>query len=101
VSSSQKRNLAASVSAVVSTSRPTRDVDLLGFGPSDKDELERIFRHLCEMAVEPDGLRFNPQTVRAQPIRKQSGYAGVRVTMEAFWKTRGSRFRSISALAMQ
>jgi predicted nucleotidyltransferase component of viral defense system len=65
------------------THRPTRDVDLLGFGPSDSDELERIFCHLCEMAVKPDGLRFNPQTVRAQPIREQSGYAGIRVTMEA------------------
>lgn len=47
------------------THRPTRDVDLLGFGPSDSDELERIFRYFCEMAIEPDGLRFNPQTVRA------------------------------------
>lgn len=63
--------------------RPTRDVDLLGFGPSDSDGLERIFRHLCEMTVEPDGLRLNRQTVRAQPIREQSGYAGIRVTMEA------------------
>jgi predicted nucleotidyltransferase component of viral defense system len=65
------------------THRPTRDVDLLGFGPSDSDELERIFRYLCEMAIEPDGLRFNPQTVRAQPIREHSGYAGIRMTMEA------------------
>ena len=65
------------------THRPTCDIDLLGFGTSDSNELERIFRHLCEKAVEPDGLRFNPQTVRAQPIREQSGYAGIRVTMEA------------------
>jgi Nucleotidyl transferase AbiEii toxin, Type IV TA system len=65
------------------THRPTRDVDSLGFGPSDSNELERIFRHVCEMAAEPDGLRFNPQTVRAQPIREQSGCAGIRVTMDA------------------
>jgi Nucleotidyl transferase AbiEii toxin, Type IV TA system len=36
-----------------------------------------------KMTVEPDGLRLNRQTVRAQPIREQSGYAGIRVTMEA------------------
>jgi hypothetical protein len=51
------------------THRPTRDVYLQGFGPSDSDELERIFRCLCEMAVEFDGLRFNSQTLRAQPMQ--------------------------------
>jgi hypothetical protein len=65
------------------TYRPTRDVDLLGFGASDTDELERIFRDLCQMDVDPDGLRFKPETVSAQPIREQSAYAGIRVTMEA------------------
>jgi hypothetical protein len=55
------------------TYHPTRDVDLLGLGPTDSDELERIFRYLCEMAIEADGLRFNRQTVRAQPIRENQG----------------------------
>ena len=36
----------------------TRDVDLLGFGEPDVDRLQAIFRELCAVEVEPDGLRF-------------------------------------------
>ena len=35
--------------------RPTRDLDLLGFGPSEIPQLEETFRALCEVAVEDDG----------------------------------------------
>ena len=38
------------------THRPTRDVDLLGFGPHDDEELKAIFTELCRMAIAPDGL---------------------------------------------
>lgn len=65
------------------THRPTRDVDLLGFGASDTEELKRIFTELCELAVEPDGLRFLPETVMAAPIRETAAYPGIRVTLEA------------------
>ncbi|VAX07794.1 FIG00645039: hypothetical protein with HTH-domain [hydrothermal vent metagenome] len=59
--------------------RPTRDADLLGFGPSDLDSLVAIFRDLCAMPVE-DGIEFDPDTVSAGAIRKEANYAGVRVT---------------------
>ena len=38
--------------------RPTRDVDLLGFGRRDPERLARVFREVCEEEVEKDGLRF-------------------------------------------
>lgn len=65
------------------THRPTRDVDLLGFGTSDNEELKRIFTELCELSVEPDGLRFLPESVVAAPIREEAAYPGIRVTFEA------------------
>jgi len=65
------------------THRPTRDVDLLGFGTSDDQELQRVFAELCEMDVEPDGLRFLPESVTAAPIREEAAYPGTRVTLEA------------------
>jgi nucleotidyltransferase AbiEii toxin of type IV toxin-antitoxin system len=63
--------------------RPTRDVDLLGFGSSDAGELERIFREICLIEVEPDGLLFKAETVKAEEIREQAAYPGIRVTAQA------------------
>ncbi|MGC4074906.1 MAG: nucleotidyl transferase AbiEii/AbiGii toxin family protein [Nibricoccus sp.] len=65
------------------THRPTRDVDLLGFGESDTEELKRVFMELCELAVESDGLRFLSESVAAVPVREEAAYPGVRVTLEA------------------
>ncbi len=65
------------------THRPTRDVDLLGFGPSDADELKTIFTELCRLETEPDGLTFLPESVAAAPIREEAAYPGMRVTLEA------------------
>lgn len=62
--------------------RPTRDADLLGFGPAEQSVLEAVFRELCSLAVVPeDGLRFQSETVRAAEIRKQARYGGIRVTL--------------------
>ncbi len=62
--------------------RPTRDVDLLGFGPAEIPILEAVFRDLCVGASEPDdGIRFQAETVRGMDIRKEANYAGIRVTL--------------------
>jgi hypothetical protein len=36
-----------------------------------------------ELPVEPDGLRFLPESVMAAPIREEAAYPGTRVTLEA------------------
>ena len=62
--------------------RPTRDVDLLGFGPAEIPILEAVFRDLCAAASEPDdSIRFQAETVRGMEIRKEANYAGIRVTL--------------------
>ncbi len=64
--------------------RPTRDLDLLGFGDSSAEHLTSLFRGLCELAVEDDGLRFDPDTVSCELIRDGQEYGGMRVKMLAF-----------------
>ncbi|MEZ4771176.1 MAG: nucleotidyl transferase AbiEii/AbiGii toxin family protein [Caldilineales bacterium] len=39
-------------------SRPTRDLDLLGFGDLSGDRLRQIFSAICDQAVESDGVTF-------------------------------------------
>lgn len=60
--------------------RPTRDADFLGFGSSDLGELAAVFRDVAAIVVD-DGIAFDPGTVRAEEIRKDANYAGVRVTL--------------------
>ncbi|MBH2020498.1 MAG: nucleotidyl transferase AbiEii/AbiGii toxin family protein [Burkholderiales bacterium] len=58
--------------------RPTRDADLLGFGPSDLASIGQMFRDIAGVAVE-DGIVFEPASVKVEDIRKESGYGGARV----------------------
>jgi hypothetical protein len=39
--------------------RPTRDADLLGFGPDDVETAASAFREICQIEVE-DGIAFDP-----------------------------------------
>ncbi|MBR6975488.1 MAG: nucleotidyl transferase AbiEii/AbiGii toxin family protein [Ottowia sp.] len=60
--------------------RPTRDADLLGVGNTDTQYLQNLFAEVCTMEC-ADGIVFDSASVRTSRIRKQMGYAGVRVTL--------------------
>ena len=62
--------------------RPTRDADLLGFGPDDPQALADVFRALCAMQVD-DGIRFDAASVQVGTIRKEARYGGARVDLRA------------------
>lgn len=62
------------------TIRPTRDADLLGFGDLDNKSLLSTFQELCASKVEPDGMEFQPDTVKIEDIREDDPYGGRRVT---------------------
>lgn len=62
--------------------RPTRDADLLGFGPDDLDTAVAAFREICAMEV-ADGIAFDPASIKGSVIRKESGYGGVRIDLLA------------------
>lgn len=60
--------------------RPTRDADFLGFGSSDVPHIEAVFREICQIEAD-DGIVYLAETVKADEIRKEANYAGVRVML--------------------
>lgn len=64
--------------------RPTRDLDLLGLGEATTERLVLVFRSLCELAVEDDGLRFDADTVSCETIRDDQEYGGMRIKLLGF-----------------
>lgn len=64
--------------------RPTKDLDFLGYGDASPDALREIFRRVCGVETEPDGLRFDAESVHVEPIREEREYGGQRIRLNAF-----------------
>jgi len=62
--------------------RPTKDADLLGFGPDDADTLRNTFTAVCAIEVD-DGVRYETAGIRIAPIREDNVYGGLRLTIPA------------------
>jgi predicted nucleotidyltransferase component of viral defense system len=65
------------------TYRPTKDIDLLGFGDASAEGLRSIFCDLCRIEVEPDGMEFIEKSIQITGIREDLEYPGQRVKMES------------------
>jgi predicted nucleotidyltransferase component of viral defense system len=63
--------------------RPTRDLDLLGYGDTRPEELTNAFRAICAEAVIEDGVVFDIDRLQAEPIREDAEYGGVRIQTTA------------------
>ena len=63
--------------------RPTRDIDLLGYTSNEVENIVRIMQEICLQPVEPDGLTFDPETIRGHRINEDADYQGVRVQFVA------------------
>ena len=63
--------------------RPTRDLDLLGFGANDSDSIAETFKAICQTEAPDDGVIFSVDTLTAAPIREDVEYGGVRVQTHA------------------
>jgi predicted nucleotidyltransferase component of viral defense system len=63
--------------------RPTKDVDLLGFGDTSANALTRVFVNLCDIESPEDGLKFLPDSILIEAIRENQAYGGMRVTLMA------------------
>ena len=61
--------------------RPTRDVDFLGFGDSSETGLRTVFRELCDIPVEDDGLTLRADSIQVDAIRDDTEYGGIRVKL--------------------
>ena len=61
--------------------RATKDIDLLGTGEPDLGRLAQIFRDVCSLSVEDDGIVFEATSVTAARIKEDADYEGVRVRL--------------------
>ncbi|HWZ50161.1 MAG TPA: nucleotidyl transferase AbiEii/AbiGii toxin family protein [Granulicella sp.] len=66
----------------VRSHRPTRDLDLLGWGSSAIADVEQVVRAICEVA-EDDGILFDSQSVEGTRIKEDDEYDGVRIKFRA------------------
>lgn len=62
--------------------RPTRDLDLLGYGSSEPGDIAAAFRQICELDAD-DGITFHADTIEATKIKEDAGYEGVRLNFTA------------------
>ncbi|MGJ7582304.1 nucleotidyl transferase AbiEii/AbiGii toxin family protein [Variovorax sp. RHLX14] len=62
--------------------RPTRDVDLLGFGEDNAEHLVAVIREVAAIEME-DGIVFDLTSVRADAIREDNTYGGTRINLVA------------------
>ena len=63
--------------------RPTRDIDLLGFGLAEVPLVHEAFREICGIQCD-DGIVFDADTIRVTEIRKEANYSGIRVTLTGY-----------------
>src|SRR3546814_16887963 len=62
--------------------RPTRDIDLLGFGDADSEAMIHTFREIIQVDA-ADGMIFEPDSLRIDRIREDDRYGGVRLRTQA------------------
>jgi len=60
------------------TTRPTRDIDLLGRIANDLDHVRSVIAEICQTRVDDDGLLFDPRSVTTERITEDADYEGVR-----------------------
>ena len=61
------------------SARATKDLDFLGRLDNSLENLVAVMREICTSDVQPDGMVFDPSTLKAERIKEDSDYEGVRV----------------------
>lgn len=59
--------------------RTTLDIDFLAVYDNQVSAIEEVIKDVCLISVTPDGLVFDPKTVKGQSIREEMEYKGVRI----------------------
>jgi hypothetical protein len=62
--------------------RPTKDIDLLGYLDTDVQIITNAFRDVCEQGVESDGMLFDADSVSGEIIMEEADYGGIRVGLQ-------------------
>ena len=64
-------------------SRPTMDIDLAGRTNNHLDHIQEVVSAVCGVAVNPDGIEFNRDSIEVNRIKEDADYEGVRVLFHA------------------
>ena len=72
--------------------RPTRDIDLLGYGSSQVGHVTEAIRHVCSIET-GDGIVFDLARIKGEEIREEADYDGVRVLVPAMLDGAKSRLQ--------
>ena len=67
----------------LANTRPTRDIDLLGHTSNQIEHAVNIFRDICKLDVERDGLEFDDDEIQGEHIKEDAEYEGIRVSLTA------------------
>lgn len=59
--------------------RPTMDIDLLGRTSNKEADIIAQVQDILTTDVEPDGLVFDPDSIRAEQITEDANYKGIRI----------------------
>lgn len=62
--------------------RPTGDLDLLGEGNPEPDALAELFTSICKVEVPEDGIVFDPESLKVEPVREADKYQGARLALK-------------------
>jgi predicted nucleotidyltransferase component of viral defense system len=62
--------------------RPTRDLDLLGYGDSSSESMRITWKDICSIEAD-DGITFDDEALSIGPIREDLEYGGLRLRTTA------------------
>ncbi len=68
----------------VPLTRPTKDIDFLGYTNNSVDNLIQIVKEVCTQPVEVDGMVFDPASVQGEMIKEEEDYQGIRLSFIGF-----------------
>ena len=63
--------------------RPTKDIDFLADISNQPEEIRRIFKEICNVEVEPDGLVYDSGNISIEEIIEGTSYNGLRIRILA------------------
>ena len=70
------------------TPRTTMDSDFVFFGDASEEHLNTVFADLATSNICPeDGMRYAPDSIKIAPIREETEYGGMRITLNAYLGT--------------
>ncbi|MFH1153231.1 MAG: nucleotidyl transferase AbiEii/AbiGii toxin family protein [Pseudomonadota bacterium] len=62
--------------------RPTMDIDMLGITSNKESEIIKQVRDSIAVDVEPDGLFFDPDSIKSERITEDADYEGIRIRFQ-------------------